>query len=61
DATAALARGGRALSFVAGDRGRIPNYHQPSDTVANLDPQTLSRAVATGREMIARIDRGEAD
>jgi Peptidase family M28 len=61
DATAALARGGRALSFVAGDRGRIPNYHQPSDTVANLDPQTLSRAVATGHEMIARIDRGEAD
>ena len=61
DATAALARGGRALSFVAGDRGRIPNYHQPSDTVANLDPQTLARAVATGREMIARIDRGEAD
>jgi Peptidase family M28 len=61
DATAALARGGRALTFVAGDRGRIPNYHQPSDTVANLDPQTLSRAVAVGREMIARIDRGEAD
>lgn len=61
DATAALARGGRALTFVAGDRGRIPNYHQPSDTVANLDPRTLARAVATGREMIARIDRGEAD
>lgn len=61
DATAALACGGRALTFVAGDRGRIPNYHQPSDTFANLDPQTLARAVATGREMIARIDRGEAD
>jgi hypothetical protein len=61
DATAALARGGRALTFVAGDRGRIPNYHQPSDTVANLDPRTLARAVAAGREMIARIDRGEAD
>jgi Peptidase family M28 len=61
DATVALARGGRALTFVAGDRGRIPNYHQPSDTVANLDPRTLARAVAAGREMIARIDRGEAD
>ena len=61
DATAALARGGRALTFVAGDRGRIPHYHQPSDTVANLDPRTLARAVAAGREMIARIDRGEAD
>jgi hypothetical protein len=61
DATAVLARGGRALTFVAGDSGRIPNYHQPSDTVANLDPETLARALEAGREMIAAIDRGEAD
>jgi hypothetical protein len=61
DATAVLARGGRALTFVTGDGRRIPNYHQPTDTVANLDARTLARAVAVGREMIALIDRGRAD
>jgi hypothetical protein len=61
DATAVLARGGRALTLVAGDRGRIPNYHQPTDTVANLDLEALERAIAVGRELIAMIDRGEAD
>ena len=29
DSTAVLARGGRAMTLVAGDGGRIPNYHQP--------------------------------
>ena len=61
DATAVLARGGRALTLVRGDGGRIPNYHQPTDTVANLDPDALARAVAVGRAMIARIERGDAD
>ena len=61
DATAVLARGGRALSLVAGDQGRIPNYHQPTDTVANLDRDVLARALEVGRELIAAVDRGEAD
>lgn len=61
DATAVLASGGRAITFVAGDQGLIPNYHQPSDTVANLDPETLACAAAAGRKIIALIDRGEAD
>jgi hypothetical protein len=61
DATAVLARGGRALTLVAGDEGRIPNYHQPTDTVANLDRDVLARALEVGRELIAAIDRGEAD
>ena len=61
DATAVLARGGRALTLVAGDRGRIPNYHQPSDTVANLDPPTLGRALEIGRQLIRLVDAGEAD
>jgi hypothetical protein len=61
DATAVLARGGRALTFVAGDDGRIPHYHHPSDTAANVDPATVGRALEAGREMVAAIDRGEAD
>jgi hypothetical protein len=61
DATPVLAGGGRALTLVAGDGGRIPNYHRPSDTVGNLDVDVLERAVGVGRELIALVDRGEAD
>lgn len=61
DATAVLARGGRALTLVAGDRGRIPNYHQPSDTAENIDRGALERAIAVGRELIAMVDEGQAD
>ena len=61
DATPVLARGGRALTLVAGDREGIPNYHQPTDTVANLDLDVLERALEVGRELIALVDRGEAD
>ena len=61
DATPVLARGGRALTLVAGDGGRIPNYHQPTDTVENLDRAALDRAVEVGRAMIRSIDRGQAD
>jgi hypothetical protein len=61
DATAVLARGGRALTFVAGDRGVIPNYHSPTDTVENVAPEALSRALEVGREMLRAVDRGEAD
>lgn len=62
DATAVLARGGRALTLVAGDeRGRIPNYHQPSDTAENLDRSALGRALEVGRELIVAVEHGEAD
>lgn len=60
DATPVLARGGRALTISSQD-GTIPHYHQPSDNVDNLDDDTLNRAVEIGRELIAAIDRGEAD
>jgi hypothetical protein len=61
DATAVLARGGRGLTLVAADGGRIPNYHRPTDTVDNIDRDGLERAIHVGRELIALIDRGEAD
>jgi len=61
DATPVLARGGRALTLVAADAGVIPNYHWPTDTTDNLDPEALERAFVAGREMMAAIDRGEAD
>ena len=61
DASPVLARGGRALTFVAGDGGVIPNYHWPSDTPENLDPEVVGHALEAGREMLVAIERGEAD
>jgi hypothetical protein len=60
DVSPVLARGGRALSFSAQD-ATIPNLHWPTDVTENIDPDVISRALETGREMIAAIDRGEAD
>ena len=61
DATPVLARGGRAITLVAGDDGVIPNYHWPSDTPENLDPDSIGRTLEVAREMVAAIERGEAD
>jgi len=61
DVTPVLARGGRGLTFVAGDDGVIPNYHWPSDTPENLDPGIPEHAFQVGRELLAAVDRGEAD
>ena len=60
DTSPVLARGGRAITFSTQDR-IIPNYHSSTDTVENLDPDALDRAIEVGREMLAAIDRGEAD
>ncbi len=60
DTTPVLARGGRAITLSAQD-WTIPNYHSPTDTVENADPDTLERAIEVGRELLAAIDRGEAD
>jgi hypothetical protein len=60
DVTPVLARGGRAITF-SSQNATIPNYHSPADTVENLDPEVLERALGVGREMLAAIDRGDAD
>jgi hypothetical protein len=60
DTTPVMARGGRAITFSTQD-STIPNYHSPTDVVENLDPSALDHAIEVGREMLAAIDRGEAD
>ena len=60
DATAAMARGGRAITLVAERDGVIPNYHWPTDTPENLDLAVVARALAAARGMAGAIDRGEA-
>jgi Peptidase family M28 len=55
DATPALARGFEAVTLLArGDT--IPNYHWPTDTYENVEPNTVGRAVETGRELLRAID-----
>jgi hypothetical protein len=61
DVTPVLAGGGRGMTLVAGDDGVIPNYHWPTDTPENLDPDSLVRTLAVTRRMVAAIDAGEAD
>lgn len=60
DTTPVLARGGRAITFSAQDE-TIPNYHQLTDTADRIEPARVAAALEVGREMIAAIDRGEAD
>jgi hypothetical protein len=60
DTTPVLARGGRAMTLSTQDE-TIPNLHWPSDTPENLDHDALRRSLEVGRELIAAIDRGEAD
>ena len=60
DSSPVLAAGGRALTISVQD-GYIPNLHQPTDTLANVDPDGISRTLAAGRELIREIDAGTAD
>ena len=60
DSTPILAHGGRALTLSA-QNGSIPNYHWPTDTADRLDPEVFGRALSAAGELIAAIDRGEAD
>jgi Peptidase family M28 len=56
DATAALARGCEAITFLAQGK-TIPHYHWPSDTVENIAPRTVERTLTVGRELLAELDR----
>ena len=60
DASPVLARGGRALTLSVQD-GSIPNLHWPSDTLENIDPGGVARALAAGRSLVAAIDSGAVD
>lgn len=60
DSSPIHAAGGRALTISVQD-GFIPDLHRPSDVLANVVPDGIARTLAAGAEMIAAIDRGEAD
>ncbi len=60
DSSRVLARGGRALTLSVQD-GFIPNLHLPTDTVANVDPDGVTRTLAAARGIVAAVDAGVAD
>jgi hypothetical protein len=60
DSSPIHAAGGRALTISVQD-GFIPDLHQPSDVLANVASDGVARTLTAGAEMIAAVDRGEAD
>jgi acetylornithine deacetylase/succinyl-diaminopimelate desuccinylase-like protein len=56
DATPMRARGWEAVTLLAQDGNRIPNYHWPSDTYENVEPRTVGKALETGRELLVALD-----
>jgi hypothetical protein len=55
DATPMRARGWDAVTLLAQGE-TIPNYHWPTDTYENIAPQTVQRALETGRELLSALD-----
>jgi hypothetical protein len=54
------ASGGRALTISVQD-GFIPDLHWPTDVYENVDPDGVRRTLEAGAEIVAAIDRGDAD
>jgi hypothetical protein len=57
DATVMMAGGAEAVTLLAQGR-TVPNYHQTTDTFANLHAATVNHALETGRELLQRLDAG---
>lgn len=60
DSSPIHAAGGRALTLSVQD-GFIPDLHRPTDVFGRIDRGGVGRTLAAGIELVAAIDRGEAD
>lgn len=57
DSFICLRRGYKALSIMAFDeRGVIPNWHWPTDTIDRISPATLACAAELATRMVRRLD-----
>jgi hypothetical protein len=57
DAVPARGAGYAAISVAClGERGYAPHYHQPTDTVENLEPEALERAFGFCSELVELLD-----
>ena len=61
DSTPILARGGRAITLTAPERRRFPTTTGRPTPPTGSTAMSSAGALEAGREMIAAIDRGEAD
>jgi len=59
DADAALVRGFRALTLVAFENGRLPNWHWMTDTAESIQPEALDQATRLVVGIARRLDRKE--
>ncbi len=60
DSSPIHAAGGRAMTISVQD-GFIPDLHRPTDVYENVDPDGVRRTLEAGAELVAAIDRGDAD
>jgi hypothetical protein len=49
-------RGYPSITLCALENGRIPNFHRPSDTVANIDPGSVEGAADFVENLVRRVD-----
>jgi len=56
DGVVPLQRGYPSITLCALENGRIPNFHRPSDTVENVDPESVEAAADFVEALVRRID-----
>jgi hypothetical protein len=60
DGLMALARGFRAMSVMALENGRVPNWHRHTDTPEHVQPELIERAARLALGIARRLDRLDA-
>ena len=60
DGVVPLMQGYPSVTLCALENGRIPNFHRPSDTVANVDAAAVEAAASTVERLVREIDRAFA-
>jgi hypothetical protein len=56
DGVVPLMRGYPSVTLCALENGRIPNFHRPSDTAENVDPEAVDAAADFVEKLVRRID-----
>ena len=56
DGVVPLMRGYPSVTLCALENGRIPNFHRPSDTADNIDPEAVDAAADFVEKLVRRID-----
>lgn len=57
DGLVPLLAGYPAITVMSFDDGVLPNYHQPSDTPDNIDPEALAKSLAFAERIAIKLDQ----